>query len=273
MKVLITLLIALFTLSVLAAQDGAVNDPEKKTADQLFAEGQRLMDEKNYPEALKRYTEALKQSPDGPGSLFNGGLAAYLSGNFKTAADFWERLVVLTPKDWEAHAKLVQAYQALGELDKRDKHRETILKLRQEGLQVSLSALTDYRRDQFFVDGKKVLVFEYFELKGERAILYKFIVLKPGAEIVDFFISLGSYEATDAVAHKLGEIGPKDRLFHLDGYYSDGSHETYGFYKNAPTYEVVKDKVIQILKGNNNLTSSSNSGKAPPKSTPKGKGK
>jgi tetratricopeptide (TPR) repeat protein len=223
-------------------------ETKEEKVDRLVQDGRRLMDEKQYAEAHKKFVEALAIIPDGTGSLYNGGLAAYLSGDFKEAIRLWERLVEIDPKDWEGHAKLVQAYQATGDRERRDRHRDTLFDLRRQGVDEELSKLKQYRRDQFEVEGKSVLVFESFALEGDHAVLYSFVVLKPGTAEEDYNISLGSDETTNKVAHELGEIGPNDRLFHLDGNYPDGSHRLFGMHKNAPPYETVRDKVVEILK-------------------------
>ena len=223
-------------------------DSKEEKVDRLVQDGRRLMDEKRYAEAHKKFVEALAIIPDGTGSLYNGGLAAYLSGDFKEAIRLWERLVEVDPEDWEGHAKLVQAYQATGDRERRDRHRDTLFDLRRQGVDEELSKMKSYRRDQFDVEGMRVLAFESFALEGNHAELYSFIVLKPGTTEEDYHISLGSDETTNKVAHELGEIGPNDRLFLLEGYYPDGSQRLFGMLKNAPPYETVRDKVVEILK-------------------------
>jgi hypothetical protein len=38
-------------------------------------------------------------------------------------------------------------------------------------------------------------------------------------------------------------------MFHLDAYYPDNVHETYGFYEGEPSYEETRELVLSILRG------------------------
>jgi hypothetical protein len=92
------------------------------------------------------------------------------------------------------------------------------------------------------------MVFEHFELKGERALRYVFSVLGESGEGEEFRISLGSYDITNAVAVQTGKVKKGERMFHLDGYYKWG-HVTYGFFTPEPGYDEVRKIVIGILEG------------------------
>ena len=70
-----------------------------------------------------------------------------------------------------------------------------------------------------------------------------------------FEISLGSYEATNAIARESGGLKRGERLFHLDGYYPGGRHQTFGMFRKEPTYDRVKRLVIEVIKGKRRPTS------------------
>ncbi len=114
--------------------------------------------------------------------------------------------------------------------------------------------------------GARWLVFENFELKGDRAVVYTFIVTKQGNPEEDYHFSLGSYDVTNKAAHELGEIDRGDRLFHLDRYSRGGSHATFGFFKNAPSYETVRERVMKIMSEGGQPSSGSEPGSS--KTTP-----
>ena len=71
-----------------------------------------------------------------------------------------------------------------------------------------------------------------------------------------FDVSLGSYDSTTNISRELGEIGPDDRVFHLDGYAPDGSHYTYAFYNSEPDYDTVRKLVFKVLAGKHSAISS-----------------
>lgn len=231
--------------------------PAEAAARKAFAEGNALMQRRRYAEALARYREGLEHLPDDPSLLYNASTAAVLVGDFATAAPYLKQLVGVYPNDWQSRAKLIQTYQALGDLKARDVQRVALFDLRRRGggedkeqPEMSLSRQQVYCRERLEVAGLKVMAFEHFELKGPRALRYAFIVLDESGDREARRISLGSYDFTNDVwaesnKEKAAQGG---RLFHLDGY-SPGGHATYGFYHPEPTYDEVRAAVIKILEG------------------------
>lgn len=219
---------------------------DEVAVEKAFNDGNDLMRQRKYKEALALYQEGLAKIPDSPGFLFNGGLAAFMIKDFSTAEKLWKSLSELDPDDWQSRAKLVQVYQSLGDLKARDEQRQKLLDLRKSGKSEDLKKLDFYCREQFEVAGKKVMAFEHFELKGERALRYVFTVLDESGEDEAFRLSLGSYETTNLVASELGSVKKGERLFHLDGYYKWG-HATYGFFTPEPSYDEIGKRVIGIL--------------------------
>jgi len=225
-------------------------------AEKAFSEGNAFMEQGKYSEALARYKEGLKHLPDDPSLLYNGSTAALLTEDFATAAEYLKKLVPIYPEDWQARAKLIQAYQALGDLKARDAERAALFELRKRGggnnsenPEMSLSKQEMYCRERFSIAGKKVMVFEHFELVGSRALRYAFIVLNEAGTGEAFRISLGSYNTTNAVWAEMNKEEAKKglRLFHLDGYFPGGSHATYGMYVPEPSYDEIRKIVFGIL--------------------------
>jgi hypothetical protein len=141
----------------------------------------------------------------------------------------------------------------------RDNERRELIEMWKAAKPEELKQQREFCRDQFQVNGKKVMAFEHFELKGARALRYVFSVLNESENGEDFRISLGSYETTVAVWRETTKPPPKpgERLFHLDGYFKGGGHATYGFYAPEPSYDTVRAKVIQILQGRDKPVSTS----------------
>lgn len=234
-------------------------------AEKAFNEGNAFMNQGRHSDALARYKDALKHLPDDPSLLYNGSTAAIIIGDFTTAAGYLKKLVVAYPEDWQVRAKLIQTHQALGDLKARDAEREALFELRKRGggansenPEMSLSKQEMYCRERFNVAGKKGMVFEHFELKGNRALRYVFIVLDDKGEDEDFRISLGSYDATNSLWAALNKekSSKGGRLFHLDGYFKWG-HATYGMYHPEPSYDEVRKIVFDILEKKKQPVSSS----------------
>ena len=242
-------------------------------AEKAFGEGNAFMEQGKYRDALARYKEGLKHLPDDPSLLYNGSTAALLAEDFQTAAEYLKKLLPAYPEDWQARAKLIQAYQALGDLKARDAERAALFELRKRGggensenPAMSLSKQDSYCRERVSVAGKKVMVFEHFELKGDRALRYVFVVLDKSGKDEDFRISLGSYDSTNAIWSELNKDNAKKggRLFHLDGYFKWG-HATYGMYETEPSYDEIRKVVFSILEEKVKPVSSSTIAPAAPK--------
>jgi hypothetical protein len=205
---------------------------------------------------------ALKENPENRSALYNLGLLSYMSGTPEESIDPWIKLERLEPHDWQLKAKIIQAYSASGQNKEREKRIKELQSLRSSGKYPDLNEATFFIRDQFQAGEFYVYVFDYYDMDANwrmGPIAWKFYLTKEG-EDVERFISLGTYDTTTQISRELGKIGEDDRIFHLDEYWSNGSHATHGMYTNIPKYDPIKAKVIEILKGEATPTSSSQSG-------------
>ena len=240
-------------------------------AEQAFENGNKLMEQRKHAEALVQYKQALAIVPKNRVLLFNGGMAAFGSKDFNTALDLWTQVKAIEPSTWQVRTKLIQAYQALGKTAERDAERTELFAMWKKGESQELKARGYYCREQFEVNGKKVLAFEHFELKGPRALRYVFTILDATEEAEDWRISLGSYDVTNNVWRETRDPKPKEgeRLFHLDGYYKNGGHATFGMYFPEPTYEETRAYVVKILEGKDKPISSTMPAAPKPSPSPK----
>lgn len=250
-------LMILLTVFAVQAQDKMYSDEEISKVEKLFDEGNLLSEQNKHSEALTKYEEAIAIIPDSMGLLYNGGMAAFQTKNFKKAEKYWEKLKSLDEDDWQVRAKLIQTYQSLGKLDKRDAERKEFFDLRKSGKIVELNNAEFYCREQSVLSGRKIMVFEHFELMGDRTLRYVFYVLNDDGK-PEYRISLGSYNLINNIWRETTKPTPKEgeRLFHLDGYFEWG-HATYGMYSKEPTYDQTREIVEGILAEKNKPISSS----------------
>jgi hypothetical protein len=236
--------------SVIAAQiPGKLTDKE---IEDLFIKANGQLEKKEYASAQSNYEAILKVLPDDPAVLYNGGFAAFLNNDIDTAERLWTRLKSLAPDDWQVRAKLIQTYQRLEKIGDRDRERSELFAMRKSGKNKELTEQVEYCRDRFTAGGRSVLAFELFEFKGPRGVRYVFSVMTDDGK-EDYRISLGSYDMTNAVWRETTKPTPKagERLFHLDGYFRNGAHATYGMFPGEPTYEQTKRMVTGILEKKN----------------------
>jgi tetratricopeptide (TPR) repeat protein len=234
----------LLPLALLAATS-ASSPPDTSSREEVFSKALLLMERGQYAEAIPIF-ESLARERKSDSLLWNLGIAASETHANDKALSAWLEFRKLAPDDWRGRAKLIQAYQAAGDLKARDEQRAELLQLWKEGKNSDLAAQSFYCREQIIEANRRVFAFEYFRPTGDYMIFYSFEVRAPGLE--DFKITLGSYEGTNQVMWETGKLKRDERLYHLD-LYQPKRHETYAFYNSRPSYEAVRENVMSILSG------------------------
>lgn len=184
-------------------------------ADAIYNEGQRLQNLGMHKESLVKFQEVLKRVPD----------------------------------DWGARIKVIQQQHAMDMTQEAEMNISELYGMRKEIKFSQLAQEPLFVRDQFSVRDNKVIAMEYYELSGSRPVKLSFNVLDDTGKKTSYKISLGSYPYMTESAGKRGIIKQGERLFHLDGYYPDGSHKTFAFFTSQPSYWNVKEQVKQIIMG------------------------
>lgn len=226
-----------------AFRHAAQIDP--KHAKALLMAGVMLTEQGKEDDALELFKQAAAADPSYRLAWQNVGQIYQNQDKPADAVAAFRQVVKLQPDDTNARAKIVQCDEAVGKMPERDADRAAIFELFKTGKVEQ----PFYCRDQFTVDKVKVMVFEYFELKGPQAVRYSFNILDDSGQDVKYKISLGSYDFDTQLAREQGRIGKDARMFHMDAYYPGGEHRTYGMYTKEPTYDDTKKTVTGILKG------------------------
>ena len=206
--------------------------------------------------AEKRYLAAVKTDPDNISTNYNLGQLYQNTNQHLLAIKYFSKVVELDPLEWRALAKVIQGNHALGNFSERDVAINKIYSLWRSGAANKLLEQAFYIREQSVIDVGKLFVLEYFELKGERARKFVFKLQDPVTGDHKFDVSLGSYESTTQFSRHAGDIGPNERVYHLDGYAPNGNHYTFGFYNSEPDYDVVRNLALKALSGKLNAISS-----------------
>ena len=207
-------------------------------------------------EALKIFQLAAELAPGDTAPVYNMGQIYQSKGLAPKAIVQFQIVVQLDPDNWRAWSKLVQLYQATGDAAARDAARAALLDLRSRGKVKSLAEAALFCRDQFVTGGRKVMVFEYFDLRGKDVVKYTFGVLDKAGRETDRRVVFGYHEELDAMMRGRGELEEGRHGWHLDGWAGD-RHETYLFYNGEPPYDRVRKDVEKVLAGNVPLVSSS----------------
>ena len=236
--------------------------PDDAAIKAAFDAGNAAMEKRDYAAALKQYRVVLAAEPDAPSSLWNGGTAAFFTGDFELAMLYFTRLQKQEPKDGALLAKRIQAAQEAGDSKTRDALRAEIYALRKSGEDsTDYTARPSYCRDQFFVgEGEnrdQVLAFEHWQLKplgGDKekpylGRVYEFFVVAQG-DTTRVRIECG-WNLLEARAD--GSWVPASELsaFYYDAYYQSGpwARQSFGLLPELPTYEQAKAQVTAIIEG------------------------
>jgi tetratricopeptide (TPR) repeat protein len=243
---------------VRAQEPPALTKAQEEEVDKSFSAGNELLEKKKYAEALVEYRKVLAIMPNDPGALWNAGMAAFFSKDYKTAAELYERDKKQEPNHGHLLSKLIQTYEALGDTQARDAARDEIIALRASGKDT-----TDYTkersfcRDQFTVGDKLVYAYEMFEFKPRYSqddahkfgVRYNFIVMNPD-NTSEFRLEVGWN-----TLEKDGKGGFKPAgypsAFYFDAYYPKGdfARKTMGLYTKELTYAATKQHLIDIIDG------------------------
>ncbi len=203
----------------------------------------------NYEEAETHYLAALDADSSNTSCNYNLGQLYQNTKRHRLALKYFSKVVSLDGTDWRALEKVVQENQALELYEARDAGVENIYRLWRDGEARELSEQGFFIREQLEIDAGRLIALEYFEIEGEWARKYVFKLHDEDSSLHLFDVSLGSYERMTQLARETGDIGPGERLYHLDGYGPNGSHFTYGFFVTPPDYDATREMALGVFSG------------------------
>jgi tetratricopeptide (TPR) repeat protein len=239
--------IAALAVLLIAGSAVAAEEPGKLSAEAAFKVAIELMAKGEYKRAIPYLIRVQTDAPVDTSLLWNLGLAYAATGEHRRAVETWQSYRRIAPDDWLARAKLIQGYQALGDLKARDGEIKSLYDYRENSSDPKVKTAERFCREQCVMGNRSVFVFEYFSPQGPWQKYFRFSVLnKKGEEA--FYISLGSYDVTTEIARDLGEIPKNERMYHLDEY-TENLHKTYGLFKAKPEYDRLRPMVLDILEG------------------------
>lgn len=105
------------------------SDPSAAARDADYAAGKAAMEQKNWREALKRYSLALKRNPDSADLHNYLGFSYRNAGDMDRAIEHYLRAIALDPRHRGAHEYIGEAYLMLGNLAKAEEHLAALEKI------------------------------------------------------------------------------------------------------------------------------------------------
>ncbi len=134
MKPYLSAVIYLLTLALVSATPAAIAEPYEDTPnaaarDPDYAAGKAAMDKKNWPEAAKRFQQALLRDPD------SADLHNYLGFSYRNLKQMdlslkhYKRSIEINPRHRGAHEYIGEAYLMLNDLPNAEKHLAALRKI------------------------------------------------------------------------------------------------------------------------------------------------
>jgi tetratricopeptide (TPR) repeat protein len=199
--------------------------------------------------ALGRQNEALREfyvakeriTTDNPSYItviYNIAVFEYLNSRYKVAEEYFKKLLMLKPDDFQATAKLIQVYYALDDIEKAVPLKQKLYVAYEKGLlQDNMKEMFCF--DQFKWKNKSVQVYERFkDIPGKLYYKHLFYIINESGDI-EFRIQTEN----SPVSVELG--GPK---FILGMTHNDGVHSNFGFgFPEDFEYSELKKAVIGVL--------------------------
>ena len=119
---LIAVAITLGAMSLTAGAEPYEDNPSAAASDPDYAAGKAAMDQKNWPEAVKRFHQAALRDPE------SADLHNYLGFSYRNlkqmdlAFKFYKRSIQLNPRHRGAHEYIGEAYLMVNDLANAEKH-------------------------------------------------------------------------------------------------------------------------------------------------------
>lgn len=147
----------LLTVTALAAER-----PETLSAELAFKTATDLMEKGQHKQAIPYLNRVQRELPDNPSVLWNLGMAFAETSDHPRAVETWRSYRRVAPDDWRARAKLVQAYQALGDIKARDGEIKSLYEYRKNSSDPKVNTAERFCREQSVMARRSVFAFEYF---------------------------------------------------------------------------------------------------------------
>jgi hypothetical protein len=202
--------------------------------------------------ALALTEGVLSHSPNDLNGLYQSALINFHMNNADAARGRLERLVKLSGSYFAALELMVQVTQAQGDLAARDQAIRRLKVAISTAIDPDIRRLSDFIRDRIPIGDKEILVADYFNRGGGDFTRYQFALgdprWKPGIGLL-----LRTDSATTENWAETALLPPDKQLFHLDlvDRLPGGEEKVaiYEYYVDQPSYDIVRAKVMQILRG------------------------
>ena len=204
-------------------------------------------------EALHALEAIIASQPADPSqALFTAGMIDLEDGHWQAARPYVQQLVKLRPSSFPAWELMIQVDQAAGDLLDRDAAIETLHTAWRDALDPQIQSRVSFVRDRI-VGAKHTLLAQQTLDPGGGDILRFLFQPQDEGEKPRHLIVVRSDDETNERWREDGTVPYGTLVYHLDTVeqLADGRStiRPYEFYLDAPDYDKVRAKVVEILAG------------------------
>lgn len=154
-----------------------------KLGDAWYNAGVILKEMGRNKEAIEHWKAAIRADPSNVDAAYNIAQFAYDTKDFASALEWFQKVRTLTPEDFSAAKKVLQAQHALALWEDAMVTREEVYRLHRESGDPQVRALKEYCFDQFDVGDLHIFAYETFKPSGEDAALFTFQATRPDSKV------------------------------------------------------------------------------------------
>lgn len=247
-RLLLSLLLLTCTPPWLLAQFGETSSAGDSTPTAISRSAVRWAKEGRFDTARTLLLSIENSADSLPNILWHLGICSAELGDNDAALRYFLAYQSKEPHDWTVLPMLIQSYQGLGRLNDRDDARSKLLTLRMQRAHRRLNSVPDFRRELVILRIGKVYAYEAFEPTDPRRVFYRFVAYDSAGNDLGTFV-LASNERDVRIARENGTIKQDERVYHLEFALND-YYATYGYFApEMPTYENIRESVVQALLG------------------------
>jgi tetratricopeptide (TPR) repeat protein len=247
MQVICLILLAFFLVGlppVARAQTDA-DAPELQRAVALAGKG-------DLAGALAASEGVLTHAPNSQVALYESARVNFALNNVDAARGRLERMVKLSGNNFSAWELMVQVTQVQGDLARRDQAIDRLKSAIETAIDPDVRSQADFIRDRILIGDNSLMAAEYFQRGGSDFTRYQFSFGDPRLN-PDKGLLLRTDEATTQNWADTALLAQDKQLFHLDmvDLKPEGGDSVaiYEYYVGEPSYDKVRAKVLQILRG------------------------
>jgi tetratricopeptide (TPR) repeat protein len=246
----IVLAAMLLCLSAIAWSPAVRADSDRDTA--VLNRALDLFHQGDTAGALALAEGVLTHAPDSEDGLFRSAMFNLQLNNLEAARGRLERLVKLSGNYFAAWEMMVQVAQEQGDLPRRDEAIERLKISIRTALDPEIRQKSDFTRDRIRIKGDDILCVDYFERGGSDFTRYQWSFGDP-RDNPDTGLLLRTDAYTTETWAETALMPRDEQLFHLDmvDIKPEGGERVavYAYYVGQPNFDVVRAKVMQILRG------------------------